>query len=572
MVCDVEDEKATRINSPEVALKYIADVRSKRIVVGNLVRLAVERHVQDLKASKDPAFPFYFDEVAAASGIEWFSLLEHFEAEWAGKCFELDGWQAFIQWCTYGWKRKEGDFRRFKYAYVEIARKNGKSHIGAGNGLYLLVADGENAAQVFSAATKREQAKLVFNQACAFVDASPHLRGYVDAKKSAITVPSTYSSFKTRGQDSRTEDGLSVSGAILDEYFAHPADNGMFNVLNSSTGARKQPLFWIITTAGADEESPCQAVHDLAVNVLEGKENFRADSWFFFVACLDKDDDPWDEKNWIKPNPGLERKDNSTLLNDLRTEAATAKNLVSVRNEFLQKRLNIWVQSSVAWLDVQKWDSLYRPFDSKEWENAEVFGGLDLATTYDYIAFILLYKLGKKFYVRPEFWIPRATATLRTKTDHVPCLDWIEEEWLNATEGDVTDFDVVENRVAEVGKELNIRGIAFDGTRFAPQLTQHLQDNHGLPMLKFGQGFLGYSRPCKFLDELIRSGDLSHDGNKVMRWMVGNVAIKTNSVTGDILPKKPEDKSIKKIDGVTALAMALGVASQTPEDDFYIGK
>lgn len=543
------------------AEQYVADVLAGKIVVGKLVRLAVERHVRDLERSKDEDYPYRFDPEAGNRAIRFFGILKHSKGEWAGQSFQLSGWQAFIQWCGYGWKRKKDGYRRFRIIYIEVARKNGKSTYAAGNGIYLLVADNEAGGEVYTAATKRDQARIVHGEAIRMVRASPALKKHVGVVRDNIHVKETSSKFEPLGQDSNTEDGLNPHAAIIDEYHAHK-DRGMYDVLDTATGSRRQPLFFIITTAGDDDLSPCKDMHDHAAKVLEGKDDYTDDELFAFIACMDEGDDPFEEKNWIKANPNLGI---SVITENFAAKAKTAQQMPSARNAFLQKRLNVWVQTAVAWLDVAKWDACKREFDPGEWAGAEQFGGFDLASKIDLTAFVRLLKKDGRYYLIPRFWIPKDTARRREKYDRIPYGQWIDDGLIIATSGNVTDYDQVEGEIAQECSDNSVINVGYDPHN-AAQIAQHLQDRHGVRVIDYAQGFAHMNEPCREWERLIEAGLISHNGNAVMRWMIGNVSIKTNQVTNEIRPVKPEDRSTKKIDGVVAALMATGVSmSQTEE-------
>ena len=293
-----------RKRKEDPARAYIDDVLKGRIVAGRLVRLAVERHQRDLKTAKDRGLRF--DPKAAKRVLDFFGRLRHSKGEWAGQPFVLAPWQAFILWVVFGWMRADGS-RRFRTAYHEVSRKNGKSTLAAGVGLYLFAADQEAGAEVYTAATKRDQARIVHSEAVRMVASSPGLSRFITTFKDNLSLLRTGSKYEPLGADADTMDGLNISGAIIDELHAHPTRK-VWDVIETGTGARRQPLLFAITTAGFDRHSVCWEQHDYGVKVLEGV--IEDDTFFAYIAALDPEDDWQDASVWIKANPNLGDFDN----------------------------------------------------------------------------------------------------------------------------------------------------------------------------------------------------------------------------------------------------------------------
>jgi phage terminase large subunit-like protein len=302
-----------------------------------MVRLACERHLDDL--AEGAGRGLRFDLAAARHAIEFFGFLRHSKGEWAGQTFELAPWQAFIVGALFGWKRNDG-LRRFRTAYCAVPRKNGKSSIAAGIGLYLLVADREQGAEVYSAATSRDQARIVFDEAKRMVASSPALRRRVDMLINNLHVAPTNSRFMPLSSDSSTMDGLNVHGAIIDELHAHKTRN-VVDVLETATGARRQPLLFEITTAGYDRHSICFEHHDYSLKVLQGI--VRDDAWFAVIAGAEEGDDWTDPEVWRKANPNLGR---SVKEDDLRRKAEKAIALPGAQNAFRRMHLNEWTEQA----------------------------------------------------------------------------------------------------------------------------------------------------------------------------------------------------------------------------------
>jgi phage terminase large subunit-like protein len=536
------------------AERYIEDVLANRIVVGQRVRQAVERHVQDLETAKERGLRF--DPKAAKHVLDFFSLLRHSKGEWAGQPFVLAPWQAFLLWVIFGWKRADGN-RRFRTAYIEIGRKNGKSTLAAGVGLYLFAADREPGAEVFTAATKRDQARIVHGEAINMVRMSPGLQRFIQVFKDNLSMLRTNSKYQPLGADADTMDGLNVHGAIIDELHAHKNRN-LWDVLETATGARRQSLIFAITTAGFDKLTVCWQQHSYGEQILDGI--VEDDSCFVFIAALDPEDDWTDPSVWIKANPNLGV---SVKLESLQEQCAKAESLPAAQNAFRRLRLNQWTEQADRWIDIGVWDEGAHAVDPEELAGRSCFAGLDLSTTTDISAFVLAFPPeddGELWKVLCRFWIPEANVAKRVQRDRVPYDQWIRDGFIEATSGNVIDYTVLHQRIQEDGERFRIRQIAFDRWN-ATQLSTQLTDD-GFEMMPFGQGFGSMSGPTKEVEKLIVGRQIAHAGNPVLRWMMSNVSVKQDPA-GNLKPDK--SKSTERIDGVVALVMAVGRATLEPE-------
>lgn len=542
---------------------YIDGVLSGKILVGRLVRLAVQRHVADLKDAA--ARGLHFDEAAGARAIRFFSFLRHSKGEWGrggGQPFELSPWQAFILWCVFGWKRADGT-RRYRVAYVEIARKNGKSTFAAGIGLYLLDADGEPGAEVYTAATKLSQARIVHADATRMVRKSPPLKRRVRIYKDNLHVESTASKFEPLCADGDSMDGLNVHGAIVDELHQHKT-RAVWDALDTATGARRQPLIFAITTAGFNQQSICWEVREYAVRVLESQPDdpgVHDDSVFAFIATLDGGDDWRDESVWAKANPNLGV---SVKLDDLRRKALIAQQQSGALNSFLTKHMDVWTRQKTLWLKMDKWD---QPANSSPFVQGELLGrrctaGLDLAKTGDLTALVLAFENEDgSFEILPHFWMPEERAEERSKAGQFDYLGCARRGLITLTAGDSTDYRFVRQRIVELWGQYDIASLAFDPWN-ARHLVTELIEEDGLPhesIVEFGQTIKNLNEPSQYLETLTNAGKLHHGGNPVLRWMAANVSVKTDP-SGNIRPVKPDHLDPKKIDGIVALIMALGRA------------
>lgn len=523
------------------------------------VRLAVERHVRDLREGEERGL--WFDERAGRTVIAFFGLLRHSKGEWAGRPVTLEPWQQFHLWNLFGWKRADGT-RRFRVSYLEVGRKNGKSTMGAGVGLFLQVADGEPGAEVYTAATKRDQARIVHMEAVRMVKQSPALGRELRLFKDNIHSERTFSKFEPLGRDSGTLDGLNVHGAIVDELHAHP-NGDMWDVLQTATGSRRQPLLYAVTTAGSDRQSLCWQFHDYTEKVLSGV--LEDDSWHGLIFTLDRTDDgllvDWDvEENWYLSNPNLGV---SKKVEDLRDKARTAKGMPARLNGFLQKELNVWTQASTRWIDPEAWRACDQGgVDEGELAGRECWGGLDLSSTLDVTALVWVFPVTSderrvtSYEVVCRFWVPEENVGERVRRDRAPYDVWIREGWMRTTPGNVVDYDfILAQARADLGR-FKAREVAFDPWN-ATSVSNRLMEE-GARMVEFRQGFVSMNPAMKTLEVAIQRRTIDHGGNPVLAWMADNL-VATSDPAGNLKPDK--GKSGEKIDGMVALLMALQRAS-----------
>lgn len=501
-----------------------------------------------------------FDEDAAQHVIDFFGFLKHSKGEWAGQVVELEPWQQFYLWVLFGWKRADGT-RRFRTAFQEVARKNGKTTIAAGVGLYLFDADDEPGAEVYTAATKRDQARIAHSEATRMVKASPSLRRRIRTFKDNLNILDSASKFEPLGQDADSLDGLNVHGAILDEVHAHK-NREMFDVLDTATGSRRQPLLFCITTAGFDRRSLCWELHEYTEKILNGV--LEDDSFFGIIYTLDeevKDEqgnviqaaDSWeDESVWAKANPNLGV---SKKLDDMQRKAIRAKEMPTALNSFLRKELNVWTQSETKWLPVEAWKNCATMVDADGLRGRICFGGLDLSSTTDISALVLVFppeSEDEPYKTLCRFWIPQDAMRERSRRDRVPYDVWVRQGFMTATPGNVIDYDFIVAEVDDLAQRYDISEVAFDRWG-ATKIYQQLEEKR-MTMIQFGQGFVSMSPPMKELEKLIRSGKLAHGGNPVLTWMADNVVARVDPAE-NIKPDKAKSK--ERIDGVVALIMGL---------------
>jgi phage terminase large subunit-like protein len=533
---------------------YIREVLSGETVACGFVRMAVRRHLRDLERQNTEAFPYYFDPDAGQHVIDFFRYCRHFKGEWSGQVIRLEPWQQFILWVLFGWKRSKNGYRRFRLAYIEVARGNGKSVLVGGIGLYLLAADGERGAEIYSAATKRDQAKILFDYAREMVRQSPELSSMIDSYRNNLSVVATASKFEPLASDDKKMDGYRISGGLIDELHAHPT-RGVYDVIETGTGARRQPLIICITTAGTPSpNSICLEKRNQAEKVLTGV--LEDETFFPIIFTLDEGDDPFDESKWAKANPNLGI--SVSLEDELRPKALRARETPSAQANFKTKHLNIWVSSRSRWVPVERWDACREDFSPAELIGKECFAGLDLSTTTDISSLVLVFPWeNDTIRVLPFYWVPLENADLRARRDRVPYPAWISAGNIEGTPGNVIDYGFIRKKIVALADVYKFRELAADPWN-ATQILQQLQEEDGLPVLEMRQGFASMSSPMKTLEALVMSQKLRHPGCPVMRWMWDNISVKMDPA-GNVKPDK--EKSAERIDGVVAMVMAVGRAA-----------
>ncbi len=529
---------------------YARAVVSGKVVAGRLVNLACQRHLDDLAGGK--ARGLIWDGAAARHAIEFFGHLRHSTGEWANQPFELQPWQAFVIGSLFGWKRADG-LRRFRTAYVEVARKNGKSVLLAGAALYALVADGEPGSHVYAAATTRDQARIVFGEAERMVDASPPLRARVTRTVNNLAVLPTSSWFRPLSADASKMDGLNVHFAAVDEVHEHPNPE-IIQKLNTATGARRQPLIFEITTAGHDRQSVCWQHHEFSVKALEGSvPTEAADSWFAYIATIDPDDDWTNPAVWIKANPSLGV---TVKVEDLKRQVEEAREMPAQQNAIRRLRLNEWTEQVTRWIDMLVWADGADPFDEEDLVGRSCYGGLDLARVNDLSSLALVFppeQAGEKVKVIWRHWCPEEDILRRARRDRAPYTVWRDQGWLVATEGNTTDFRFIEAEILNLATRFNILEVAYDRT-FAGELVRNLQDE-GMGMVEFGQGFISMGPAAAEFMRMLIGRELKHGGNPVATWCASNVTVRRDPAGNE---KPDKERSTERIDAVVAAIMAVG--------------
>ncbi len=531
------------MNLTDQIQRYCDGVLSGDAVVGDY-HIAAVRRFGRLRDRLD------WDADAAQYAIDFFGLLKHSKGKWSGDAFQPNDWQRFVLANIFGFRREDGS-RAIRTAYTSVARKNGKSTFAAGVGLLMFVADCEGGSEVYSAATKRDQARITYDEAANMVRSSPSLARIIRVQRHNLSIESTYSKMEPLSAEADKLDGLNPHCVLVDELHAHRTRR-VWDVLATATGAREQPLMFAITTAGWDRSSICWEVDEYSRRVLDGI--IEDDTWFSMLCGLDDDDDWHDPNLWVKANPSLDETIAKTYLKKQCKQAEESPGRVQ---SFRQLHCNQWTESTSRYFDMSKWDDCGQPYDLSKLEGRPCFAGLDLASTTDITALALVFDMEDHYFVLPFFWIPAGNAAGRYQKERIPYPSWIESELIEATPGTVTDYDFIRKRINELGQQYHIKEIAIDRWN-ATQLAVHLGQD-GFEVCFFGQGMRSMAAPTKELEALVLSGKIAHGGNAVLRWMAANTSVERDAADN----RKPSKKSSsEKIDGIVATIMALSRLQQ----------
>ena len=504
-----------------------------------------------------------FDERKAQRVVRFIEALRHTKGEFHGQPFHLLPWQEKIIRDVFGTVRDDDPaMRQYTTAYIEIPKKNGKSELGAAIALNMLINDDEWKAEVYSCASDRQQAAIVFDVAVDMVRQSPALMKRVKIIPSTrrMIYQPTGSIYQVLSSEVATKHGLNVSACIFDELHTQPT-RALYDVMTQGSGdARRQPLWFLLTTAGTDRNSICWEVHQKALDILEGRKN---DPRFYPVLFGLPDDADWtSEENWYRANPSL---DHTITIDKVRDAFRKAQETPADENQFRQLRLNQWVKQSVRWMPMDKWDECGGVVDPYALEGRACYAGLDLSSTSDLTALVLVFpptSEDEPYIALPFFWLPEETLSLRVRRDHVPYDQWAKRGYIQTTEGNVVHYGFIERFICELGERYDIREIAHDRWN-ATMMVQTLEDD-GFTMVPFGQGFKDMSPPTKELMRIVLEHRLCHGGHPVLRWNMDNAFVRTDPA-GNL--KLDKEKSTEKVDGAVALVMALDRAMKNQGGD-----
>ena len=509
---------------------------------------------------------YYFDKQAAERAVAFIEThIRHCKGELAGKLFILEEWQKkdLIE-PIFGWKHKDTGLRKYRSVYCEIARKNGKSSLGAAIALYLLFADTELGSEIFSCAGDRAQASIIFDLAKRMIQLDKVLSEKSKVFRNAITFPSKGNTYKVLSADASLQHGHNPNGILFDELHTQKSRE-LYDTMVTGTGARTQPLLFTVTTAGSSKTDGniCWEVHEYARKVKEG---IITDETFLPVLyAADSDDDIQDPATWRKANPNI----GVSITEDyLKNEAKRAAELPSYENTFKRLHLNIWTTSVSKWISDSVWMENYEDIDIESLKGQKCWGGLDLASTMDLSSLVLYFPMEEqKDVVLVYFWCPEASAELRGRKYKLPYDEWIADGYIKATEGDVQDYEYIRKDINEIIELYDLQSIAYDRWN-SSQLIIQLAQHDGIPMSQFGQGYRSMSAPCKELEKLVLKKQINHLNNPVLRWQCENVQLQTDPAQNIKINKA---KSSEKVDGMVALVMALGemMTDESPGESVY---
>lgn len=546
-------------------IDYGIPVLRGEIVVGELTMLAVERHYRDLQIAHKR--DLYFSPSHAWHVIDYIQdWFVHIKGPLAREPIILDGWQLFWTAVLFGWRRA-GGLRRFRTGYEEVARKNGKSTWWGPIGSYLWMMDGEGGAEVYSIATTREQAMSVFKPAFDNVKRwrrnSPKLarsiRVYDGANQEKLTIGESV--YKPLPANADSLDGLNPYACLVDELHAHKTRE-VWDVMESALGARSQPLINAITTAGFILDGICVEIRTYLVRVLKGE--VEDDSFFGVIYTIDDGDDPFDERNWPKANPGL---CSAKTLSYMQSQAAKAKVMPSARANFMTKDLNVFVGDALNWFDMTVWDRGAKRFLPEDLRGRRCFGGLDLASTRDITSFCLLFPPVEgdedgEWFALWWCWVPRAKIDAEDQDNGSDYRKWEKQGWLTVTDGDVTDYEPVKEAILAAREFFDVQEIAFDVWN-STQLANSLLEKE-VPMVQHPQNIGGLSPGAKLIEMKVYGKRFRHGGNALVRWCAGNTALMIDS-NENIKPDKKRSQG--RIDPIVALCMAASRARVYLDDE-----
>lgn len=552
------------INPIAKAYDYANGVASGSIIVGDYIKLAVKRFHDDLEHAGERGF--WFDEEAAQIALDFFEELRFTKGKWKGKPFSLELWQAFIIANLFGWKRVDDGNRRFTESYVEIPKKNGKTELAAGVGLYMLVLDNENTPEVYAAAYTRDQASICFKAAKSMARQSPSIREDLDLFAVSIYCDYNEGSMAPVSHDADNTEGKHSSCILFDEYHVHKTDD-VKTSLRSGMAAREQPLFFTITTSGSNKQGPCYKYRDGCIAVLKG--SYNRDNLFTVIYTLDEGDDWEDPAMWRKANPNYGV---SVRPQFLQEEFEKAKKNGREEVEFKTKHLNLWVDADVTWIASELWEACAdREFIPPR--GSRYYVGIDLGKSRDISSVALYFPDHKYLMLRHYVAEEAAEYAARGGIDYK---DWIDEGHLHSSPGKTTNYQTILDDIYQDASEWDVQLIGYDprgaqmffddlNENFGTIYVQDIKDNGQVswgnkPIVQsYPQDQLSFNDPTRAFEDMVTNKQIRHDGNPVTAWMLGNVVIVTDN-KDSVKPHKGKSKD--KIDGIIASVMALGMSSK----------
>lgn len=579
----------------QIASAYEDDILSGQIPACYSVRRAIERNRRDLARERSEAFPYYFDPDAAAKICRFAERLPHIKGPLAFRIgrddkgrdlwnpIRLEPWQVWILSTLFGWKRSADHLRRFRVALVLVPRKNAKSTVAAIVALYMLVADGESGGECYSAATTRDQAKIIASIAWEMTKRSHDFREYFGIKLGSKTtlsleVPATASKFAPLSADASTLDGLNISFAAIDEFHAHRT-RGVYDVIDTATGTRAQPLIFAITTAGVEVGGICDEKRQYLDRILD--QTLDDETWFGLNFTIDPKDDYRELLVQRKANPNFGV---SVRPDDLACKIAEAQASTASMNNILTKHFNVWIRTEALWLTSATWQTCARPELAsarldipKALRSVKCWIGVDLAEVRDFASVVAIFKRSADDYVVLG-WHYLPTETIR-RSPIAQLPGWVRDGWIIETEGDQADFGRIQADILRLIHTLNVIEVDFDralAAHMQQDLMRTLEPERGRDavarlIVTVGQSVEVFDPAIKTTERLVLANQIAHDGNPAMAWMISNVVLSRND-RDEVYPKKSGGKdSPNKIDGATALFTGLSRAmNETPSAEPFI--
>jgi phage terminase large subunit-like protein len=554
-------------NYAAMAKRYAEQVVAGEILACRWVQLACQRQLNDLARFKGKSSLYRFNPKLvdrdgrsfhpADNLCAFIERLPHVKGPLAGEPISLEPWQVFILSTVFGWVKDDGK-RRFRRSYIEVPRGNAKSTLSSAVALYMLAADREGGAEVYSLATTRDQARIVFGDAQTMARRSPGFRSRFNVNVGAhnMHVLASGSKFEALSAEGSTLDGLNIHFGCVDELHAHKTRT-VYDVVETGTGKRDNSLLWVITTAGSNRAGICYEVRTFVTKLLDGV--FEDDSQFGIIYGLDDGDDWTNEESLIKANPNWGISVRQEILGPLQ---AKAMQLPSAVNNFKTKHLNEWVNADTAWMDMRAWDACGdSSLNLDAFTGQPCWIGLDLASKTDIAALVLVFphpEVADAYVAFGKYYLPEDTVSAAGNSQYQ---GWMRTGRLTVTTGNVIDFGWIEADLLEMASRFEVQAVAFDPFQATQLSTRMLSE--GLPMIEVRPTVLNFSEPMKTLEALVLQKKLTHDGDPVMAWMASNVVAHLD-VKDNIYPRK--ERAENKIDGIVALIMALSRAIKPGEN------
>ncbi|MBF0418115.1 MAG: terminase large subunit [Magnetococcales bacterium] len=548
-----------------VALRYARSVVSGKTLACETVKQACRRHITDLEKFSGISSKYVFNPILKNGRrpgdivCHFLQSLPHIKGPKAGEPIKLEPWQIFIVMVVFGWVKRDDATRRFRRVYVEVPRGNAKSTLSSGIALYMLAFDGEGGAEVYSLATTRDQAKIVFGDAQGMVRNSKHLLRFgIQAHANAISHMQSASTFRALSSQGHSLDGLNIHFGCVDELHAHKT-RAVYDVVETGTGKRDNSLLWVITTAGSDRSGVCYEVRNYVKQVLSGR--VKDDSQFGIIYGLDEGDDWTSIRSLKKANPNWGVSVRPEVVVALQKKAMQVPSAV---NNFLTKHLDEWVSANVSWMDMRAWDRCSdASLSIDNFAKKPCWIGIDLASKIDIAAMVAVFEAGNGRYACfARFYLPESAIDLSGNAQYE---GWRRAGRLTVTMGNVLDFDWIKADLLDFKSRFDVREVAFDPFQASQMSVEMMAE--GVPMIEVGATVRNFSEPMKHVEALVLEEKLIHDGCPVLGWMASNV-VAHRDAKDNIYPRKERPEN--KIDGIVALIMAISRA-MIPSDRNEIG-